>query len=197
MANELHDFDKAYEKGHTPWDSGVPCLELVRVVNAGLLPGRKLLELGCGTGTNAVELARRGYKVTAADFVTKAVERAKLKAEAARVEIDFRVADVIKDDLGGPFDVIFDRGVYHHIRRVDLAAFLERLSAASRKGTRWLTLAGHAGEVHQPGPPTVSEAEFRAELGTLFQFIEVREFRFGTDSDDFRPLAWSILMERK
>src|SRR2546422_11040148 len=70
------EFEKSYQTGDTPWDSGVPSAELVRVLDAGLLPGKTVLEIGCGRGTNAIALARRGYRVTAVDFVDVAVRRA-------------------------------------------------------------------------------------------------------------------------
>lgn len=197
MSNDQQRFEKAYATGQKPWDSGEACGELLRVLGAGLLPGTTLLELGCGTGTNAVELARRGYRVTASDYVAQAVEAAREKARAAGVTVDFRVADVTSADLGGPYDVVFDRGVYHHIRTVNLPAFQAQLARVTRPGTRWLTLAGNAKEKHEYGPPTVREDELRAELEPLFEILELREFRFGTDRDDFRPLAWSILMRRK
>jgi cyclopropane fatty-acyl-phospholipid synthase-like methyltransferase len=190
-------FAGAYAKGMKPWDSGEVSAELIRVLDAGLLPGKTLLEIGCGTGTNAIELARRGYDVTAVDFVNQAVEMAREKIAAAKVNVKLKVADALKDDLGGPYDVLFDRGVYHSLRKLDLKKFQQVLEKISRKGTRWLTLAGNAKEVTEYGPPRVHEQEFRAELGGLFNFLEVREFRFGTDKEDFRPLGWSILMERK
>ena len=189
-------FRQRYAEGDTPWDSGVPSTELVRVIQAGLLPGRTALEFGCGTGTNAVELARSGYQVTAVDLVDLAVKKARAKAKKAKVKIDFRVGDLIKDDLGGPFDVVFDLGVYHGIRNRDLAGFLAALDRTTRTGSRWLCLAGNARETLERGPPVVREEEFRSELGSRFRFVEVREFRFEL-GNEFRPLAWSILMERK
>lgn len=197
MAEDREIFVKAYAKGEKPWDSGEPSVELLRVLDAGLLPGKTVLELGCGTGTNAIELARRGYAVTATDFVEAAVKAAKAKGKAAKVRIKFSVADVSKDDLGGPYDVLFDRGVYHHVRTVDLPGFKKMLERVTRPGSRWLSLAGNAKEKTEYGPPRVSEEEIRRELEPLFEILELREFRFGTDRQDFRPLAWSILMRRR
>jgi hypothetical protein len=57
-------------------------------------------------------------------------------------------------------------------------------------------LAGNSRELLENGPPVVNEDEFRAELGPLFHILDVREFRFDL-RPDFRPLAWSILMERR
>src|SRR5207245_3759298 len=136
------DFEKSYATGETPWDSGTPSAELVRVLDAGLLPGKTVLEIGCGTGTNAIALARRGYRVTAVDFVDMAVRRAREKAQQAEVEIDFRVGDATRIGLGGPYDVVFDRGVYHGIRASNLLAFLRFLKRVTRKRSPSPCLAG-------------------------------------------------------
>ena len=191
------DFERAYVTGDTPWDSGVPSAELIRVLDAESLPGNTVLEFGCGRGTNAIEFARRGYRVTAVDLVDIAVKRTREKARRAGMKIDFRVGDLTNMDLGRPYDVLFDRGVYHGIRTRDLSGFLGTLDRVSRRGTRWLCLAGNAKEPRENGPPVVPEHEFRAELSPLFKILEVREFHFTLDPAEFRPLAWSILMERR
>src|SRR2546430_15940224 len=90
------EFEKPYRTGDTPWDSGVPSAELVRVLDAGLLPGKTVLEIGCGTGTNAIAFARRGYRVTAVDYVEAAVQRAREKARKAGLQIYFRLGDATR-----------------------------------------------------------------------------------------------------
>jgi SAM-dependent methyltransferase len=192
------DFVQRYATGQTPWDSGVPDEELVRVLDAGRLTGKRVLEIGCGTGTNAVELARRGYDVVAVDLVEQAIRVARKKARQAKVEVEFRVADVLNDGDGGPYDILFDRGVYHVLRLHDLKGFQKFLTWATHPGSWWLSLAGNAKEEHNgEGPPVVHEHEIRAELGGLFEIVELREYRFTTNHTGFRPLAWSILMRRK
>src|SRR2546427_3074037 len=100
------DFEKSYATGETPWDSGIPSAELVRVLDAGLLPGKTVLEIGCGTGTNAIALARRGYRVTAVDFVDMAVRRARGEAQPAEGEIDLRGGDAGRSEPGRANDVV-------------------------------------------------------------------------------------------
>jgi len=186
----------AYATRETPWDIGVPAPELVRVLDADLLRGKTFLEIGCGTGTNSIELARRGYRVTAVDLVDLALEQGKEKAKKAKVEIDFRLGDFTKLELGGPFDCVVDVSVYDGIRTRNLAGFLEALRRASRTGTRWLSLAGSATDPLPNGPPMVTEAEFRAELEPMFTILDAHEFRYSLASG-FEPLFWSILMERR
>jgi len=135
------DFERVSVTGDTPWDSGVPSAELIRVLDAGSLPGNTVLEFGCGTGTNAIEFARRGYRVTAVDLVDIAVKRTREKARRAGMKIDFRVGDLTNMDLGRPYDVLFDRGGYHGIRTRDLSGFLGTLDRC-RGGGR----AGHASQ---------------------------------------------------
>ena len=74
-------------------------------------PGRAL-DVGCGTGDNAIELARRGFQVTALDIADRPLMLAREKATAAGVDVNFRVADATR--LGatdGAFDLIVDRGL--------------------------------------------------------------------------------------
>ena len=194
---ENTDFVDRYARGETPWDSGRPSEELLRQLDAGKLTGKTVLEIGCGTGTNAIELARRGFQVTATDIVDQAIQFARDKAHQAKVKVDFRVANVLQDNLGGPYDILFDRGVYHCLRGEKLPSFQSFLKTVSRAGTLWLSLAGNAKEDTDPGPPVVSEDEIRAELGPLFDIVELGEFRFATNKGDFRPLGWSILLRRK
>jgi SAM-dependent methyltransferase len=185
-----------YATRTAPWDTGIPSAELIRTVEEGELPKGTLLEFGCGSGTNAVELARRGYAVTAVDLIEEPVGRGREKARHAGVNVRFLTGDLTRLDLGGPYDVVFDSGVYHGIRQRDLEGFLGALKRVTRPGTRWLSLAGNAKEPLPVGPPVVSEREFRAELEPLFRILRVREFRFDL-APDFQPLAWSILMERR
>lgn len=192
------DFHERYAKGETPWDSGRPSTELVSALNAGKLKGKTALEIGCGTGINAIELARRGFQVTAVDLVEQAVVVARNRNQEAAAHVDFRVADVLKDDLGGPYDVLFDRGVYHVLRLIDLKGFQNVLKRVTRPGTLWLSLAGNANEKEtEQGPPVVKESEIREELGPLFDILELREFRFDTNQSEFRPLGWVVLARRK
>ena len=52
-----------------------------------------ILDIGCGTGRHAIELARRGYRVTGVDLSPSQIEAARIKAAAAGVPVDFRVGD--------------------------------------------------------------------------------------------------------
>jgi SAM-dependent methyltransferase len=111
-----------------PWDTGIPVPELARVL-ADLPPG-KAIDIGCGTGTNLLFLAQRGWEVTGVDFVPRAIAKARRKLN--RFHPVLRVADA--SDLGaldlpGPFDLALDVGCFHGLNgdgRVSYAAGLAR-----------------------------------------------------------------------
>jgi SAM-dependent methyltransferase len=160
----------------------------------------RAVELGCGSGASAVWLARQGFDVTAVDVSARAIKRARARAEQAGVAVRFLVGDVLRpdDELAGPFDFFFDRGCYHVVRREDVGAYLGTLERLTRTGSLGLVLAGNAREPHQPGPPVVGENEIRSELGTLFDVVSLREFRFDqVEEVGVRFLAWSCLLRRR
>ena len=98
-----------YLRGNTPWDTNITPPEVQAYIE-DTPPGRAL-DLGCGTGTNAMTLARRGWQVTGVDFVPGAIQAARAKAEGSGLPVDFWVADVTRlDMLDQPFDYVLDIG---------------------------------------------------------------------------------------
>jgi SAM-dependent methyltransferase len=201
-ANEA-EWNQRYLDRETPWDSGEPSRELQRLLQEGLIPPCRMLELGCGTGTNALYLARQGFEVTALDLAPNAIEQARAKAAQAGLPVRFLQADALRlPDLGPPFPFVFDRGVYHHLRTVDLDRFRASLKRVSAPGGLYLTLAGNANERGAPseGPPRVHAHEICLELGPLFDLVQLREYRFDgvrIQGQLVSPLAWSVLLRRR
>lgn len=199
--NRLGDrsWDDRYRTGDKPWDTGLPSTELVKTVEEyGIQPCRTI-ELGCGTGSNAIWLARQGFDVTAVDFSSLALEQARQKAAAAGVRVQFLEADVLNPLLFNErFSFVFDRGCYHVVRKLDVNKFLETLERISEPGAWGLILTGNAKEPHEPGPPVVSEEQLRSELGRLFEIVRIREFRFDqVEAVGVRFLGWSCLIRRR
>ncbi len=192
------DWNQRYLDRTTPWDSGLPSRELRRVLDGGLvLPGRAV-ELGCGTGTNAVFLAQRGFDVVALDLSPVALEAARRKAADAGVRIDFQQADLCRLDRDlGTFAFLFDRGCYHCARRIDLSGYLDTLRRLTSPGSKYLVLTGNANEQTEQGPPRLTEQEIRADLEPLFDFEFVREMRFEDAGHVDGPLGWSCLLTRR
>jgi methyl halide transferase len=197
------NWDERYATKDTPWDSGQPSAELQRVLEEHHIRPADALELGCGTGTNAVFLAQRGFRVTALDISPLAIEKATTKAQSAGVSVHFMTADLLSPpDLGRRFSFIFDRGVYHCVREEGLDKFLQTLATFTSPGSLYLVLAGNANDPAPPdkGPPRVRADQLCAELGGLFDLVQLREFHFDgvvIEGEPVKPLGWSALLRRK
>jgi SAM-dependent methyltransferase len=196
---ESRDWNESYRKGDLPWDTGRPSSELQRVLSQGKIQSGRALELGCGTGTNSVWLAKQGFEVTGIDVAPLAVEQAERRAQAAGVKAHFAVADVLQlPDLNGSFAFFFDRGCYHAVRRNAPQQYAPAVAQQLASGARGLILAGNAREPHDPGPPVVTEEQLRDELGLAFQILDLHEFRFDeAPGVPERFLGWSCLVEKR
>jgi SAM-dependent methyltransferase len=112
-----------YSKTRAPWDLG-PRKELVDVVESGRVQPCRAIDLGCGTASNAIFLAQRGFEVTGADYSPAAIALCRERGAAAGVAVEW-----IEDDLthlrhvNGQFDFLVDWGVYDDLSWKDRRAY--------------------------------------------------------------------------
>jgi len=66
----------------------------------------KILDVGCGTGRHSIELTKRGYNVTGIDLSESQLQRAREKAEAEKLKIDFRKHDARNLPFKSEFDAV-------------------------------------------------------------------------------------------
>ena len=124
-------FEMRYLLGGAPWDTAVTPPEVVQFVEeGGVAPGRGL-DLGCGTGTNTIYLARHGWEAVGVDFSMLAIRRARRRAREAGVTCQFHAGDVTDlPFLTAPFTLALDIGCLHSLpgsARVRYAAEVSRL----------------------------------------------------------------------
>ena len=135
-------FRAMYRLGFTPWDSGVPPPELKELIEGpnARAPGQAL-ELGCGTGTNAIYMAQHGWQVTGIDFVPRAIAMAKAKAAAAKAQPRLIVGDVTKLgelNVGDGYTLVFDLGCLHAIPEARRDAYASGIARATIPGADYL-----------------------------------------------------------
>jgi SAM-dependent methyltransferase len=192
-------WNSRYETGDTPWDTGAPSTQLTRfLAQHKQVPGRAL-EIGCGTGNNVIWLAQQGWDVTGVDVAPRALDLARDTAQHAGVPATFLVADVLDlPEFNQPFDLLFDRGCYHAVRRGAPFGYAPSVARALAAGAHGLILAGNAKEPREPGPPVVAEEELRRELGLAFTLVSLEEFRFDVvPGTDVAFLGWAIHVRKE
>jgi SAM-dependent methyltransferase len=138
-------FRAMYRLGVTPWD-GHPLADSLRALVEGeqaLRPGRAL-DIGCGTGDNSIYLARYGWRVTGIDYVDTPLHKARAKAAAEKVKVDFVRADATRlrrEHIGDSFELIVDNGCLHGMSDEDRDAYVREVSAVAAPGARLLIVA--------------------------------------------------------
>ncbi len=66
----------------------------------------EILDIGCGTGRHAIELAKRGYNVTGIDLSESMIKKARENAKKYNLDVDFQIADARKLNFEDQFDLV-------------------------------------------------------------------------------------------
>lgn len=131
-------YELGYRYFRMPWEMG-PREELVGLVESGRIPPCRAIDLGCGTGSNAIFLAQHGFEVTGVDFAASAIDKARGRAEAAGVAVTFLVDDLT--DLRyvtGPFDFLVDYGTLDDLLPKDRDLYVRNVLPLTHQGSRYL-----------------------------------------------------------
>ena len=148
MASRHTRFRFFYRVGFTPWEGhpiGQGLRDLVEgTAVASALPTGQALDVGCGTGDCAIYLAQHGWTVTGVDYVEKPLNKARAKARAADVSVDFARADVTqlsRSGVGTGFPLIVDNGCIHNMSGDDREAYVREVSAVAAPDARLFVVA--------------------------------------------------------
>jgi cyclopropane fatty-acyl-phospholipid synthase-like methyltransferase len=168
-----------------PWDTNITPPEVYDFLIQNR-PGRAL-DLGCGTGTNAISLAQQGWQVTGVDFVAKPIRTARKKARQLQVEVDFRVGDVTQlTGIEGPFEFILDIGCYHSLTSKGMEAYRSSVDRLLSPGGSFMLYVFFR-EADSDSGSGVVEADLEAFSPPLKLTNRQNGFERGT-----QPSAWLI-----
>ena len=192
-------FEERYKADDTPWDHGAPDANLLDMVIQWPIPKCKVLDVGCGTGDNAILLAQQHFVATGCDISQTAIEKAKEKASISNVDCSFIVADFLNDRIpGSPFGFVFDRGCLHSLNTVEeRRRFAEKVTSHLEEGGLWLTLVGNAdGKDRETGPPKLTARELLDVVEPYCEVLSLDAGYFGSNQSD-PPKAWVCLLRKR
>ncbi len=186
----------AYLRGRTPWDTNVTPPELVRAIQGpGALPPGRALDLGCGTGTNVIYLARHGWEAVGVDFVGKATRQARRKARAAGVTARFYTGDVTRLEkiqaLNSSFDLVLDIGCLHSLSPEGRTRYAAGLVSRLRPGGTYFLYAWEPCSFHGQ-KIGISQARVEALFAPHLRVTQVEQGK-----DGGAPCAWYELMSTR
>jgi SAM-dependent methyltransferase len=155
--------------GRPPWDAGLSPPELYKLLER-LTPGRAI-DLGCGSGTHSLTLARRGWQVTGVDFAPRAIRLARKKARQANLPVQFITGDVTRlDGVIGMFDLAIDFGCMHGLPEPDRRRYLEQLGRILPQGGLWFLYTVLDPPLGSSGPGLASA--FLEQVSPSFSMLE-------------------------
>ncbi|MEK5147970.1 methyltransferase domain-containing protein [Psychrobacillus sp. FSL K6-4615] len=186
-----------------------PDENLVEYFNNGLAP-KRVLELGCGPGRNAVYMAHKGCEVDALDLSTNAIEWAKETAREEGVNIDFHCISLF-DFKFQPhsYDFIYDCGLFHHLAPHRRLTYIEMLKKAlKRDGYFGIVCFNTEGALDTSDWDVYKEGSLKGGIGYAegrlkevfindFNIINFREMKKITQPDNLfgEDFLWVSLMQ--
>ncbi len=126
-------FDTAYTSDGAPWVIEEPQPAVLALERDGWLTGR-VLDPGCGTGENTIQLTELGYDVEGIDFSEQAVRQARTKAAERGVAARLETADALDLTPRSRFDTVVDSALFHVFGADDRARYVQSLHTACRPG---------------------------------------------------------------
>lgn len=175
-------FDERYRQKNTPWEINRADKKLVEfILTKGLQPC-PTLDIGCGSGNNAIWLAKQGFSVTALDSSALALAQAQKKDSNQLCnfqQLNFMTGDIPQESFG----LIIDRGCFHHFRTPEhRGQFAQKVATLLQPGGTWFSLIGNKDETRPgPGPPKLSATDIALAVEPYFIILSMVADYFDSD----------------
>jgi ubiquinone/menaquinone biosynthesis C-methylase UbiE len=187
--------DSLPDGGLPAWETGRPQPAIIHLADTGLITGR-VLDVGSGTGDNALSLAERGFSVTGVDSAPSALSAARAKARARGLQVSFVLLDALElARLAERFETAIDSGLLHVFSDEDRARLIAGLHAVLVPGGSYhlLCFSEHA---TLPGPRRLTQAEIRASFERGWEVEAIEAARFEIRGNTLGGDAWLARIRR-
>jgi len=155
--------------------------------------GGKFLDLGTGPATQAVWLAKRGFRVIGSDISEAAINRAR-RIYATEKNINFRVDDILNSKFkDNEFDYIFDRGCFHVLSPAHRQTYIEKIKRILKANGILFLKCFSEKEPRQEGPYKFSPDDIRDLFDESFRIDGIKETVYQGTLDPF-PKALFVVM---
>jgi len=202
-------WDKRYQTSDIPWENGLPHPEVQRLFSQYVPVSSKILEIGCGLGTNAQWLAQAGHIVTAMDIAPYAIQQALENTKKNNLAIDFTTGDFLKDwQRFGTHAVVFDCAVFQVIKGFDARQdFVKKVSECCMEKGYWINISCSVDEANEithltsvKTPPALSARDIVISVEPFFEIVEMKRCNFKIDRGEQGSAifnAWASIFKKR
>ncbi len=183
--NETNKWNPNSYNKHTAFVSQL-ALPVVDLLNPQ--KGEKILDVGCGEGTLAVEIERRGAKVVGVDMSAEMIEQCQSKGIEAYVG---SVTDLPYDEA---FDAIFSNAMLHWVK--DARSAVQNIAKVLKRGGHFVCEFGGEGNAYALVSAMQEVFEKHPEFGAFdnpWYFPSVEEYTTLLESEGFRVEYMEII----
>lgn len=202
-----HEWNDRYHTKDTPWSAHGILYEVITLIKKKLFKGARILEIGCGFGLEAIELAKAGYDVTAIDISEEAIKQARYNAKEANIHVSFDQANILTEkNRFNKYDLVLDICVLHTFKTpAEQKIFTQTLTEFLLPKNIWISVSCISPDAEQIGqeismkpPAAISEPDLLVAIDGLFAI----ESRYQTEyvisrKDRTAPFPARILLMRK
>jgi cyclopropane fatty-acyl-phospholipid synthase-like methyltransferase len=195
-------WDDAYRLNQAPWEIGRPQPAMQHLADNGQLE-EPILDSGCGTGEHALMAASMGLQVKGVDVAQTAIERARAKARARGLQVEFLVGDVLAlrdvPRLEPPFRTVIDTGCFHTFANADRPLYAASLASVVEPGGVLHLLCFSEHTPGTEGPRRVTQGEIHATFSRDWWVdrIEADQFAVSNLWPGGAPSAWLARIVRR
>lgn len=117
-------------------------------------PGVTLLDIPCGFGRHALELAKRGFRMTGFDISAEFLQALNERVETEQLPIEVIQGDILTTAINGSFDGAYCLGnSFGYVDYEGMNVFVEKVAAALKPGARFVINSGMVAESRLPNFP--------------------------------------------
>jgi len=182
LKRENRDWEKVYSEyglAQIPWHSDKPDQEFMELIEDRDVKPCRVLDVGCGAGTDAIYLASKGSDVTAIDVSHEAIRIAKEKAGQMGVKVNFIAGNFLDVEFDDSFDFVNDRGCFHHMDPSDRESFAARIDGVLKSNGLYYLRCWSDKEEREGGAYKISKDIMDSIFSKYFDVEEMKDFRFG------------------
>ena len=196
---EFPDWETRYREGNVeemPWFYPELDPDFDQALERLSIRSGNILDLGTGPGTQAIELAKRGFAVTATDVSPSAIAKANARLKDAGVSVDFRQDDILNSTLDRQFDIVVDRGCFHVFSAEQRPAYLRSLKALLEPGNYLLLKTFSYRETMEEGPYRFRPEEIEQLFADDFTVVSITDSAFPSTLEHDPKALFCILKSR-